>query len=219
MALALVAVGILALLVAAAVFGPMLLGSGPDERSVPTVLNMTKAEAEKALEDQGLKLGEIDREASEDVPKGRVVSQDPEPGEFLPAGDPVDVLISTGQPDVVMPDVLGDDKDDAKDELEELGLKVKLVEAESDADADVVIDSDPRPATSISVGTRVTVVYSDGPEEVPSVVGLMQSRATSSSRTPGSTSTSTSTPRPAPSGARCSPRPRRRSRRSRRGPP
>ena len=113
------------------------------------------------------------------MPKGRVVSQDPEPGEFLPAGDEVDVLISTGQPDVVMPDVLGDDKDDAKDELEELGLKVKLVEAESDADADVVIDSDPRPATSISVGTRVTVVYSDGPEEVPSVVGLMQSRATS----------------------------------------
>ncbi len=176
--LAVLGIAILALMVAAALVGPMLFNSGPDERSIPNLLNMTQAQAERALEDKGLALGEVTQEASEDVPKGRIISQDPGPGDFLEPGGEVDVLVSTGKPEVVMPDVLGDDKDSAKEELEALDLRVRLVERESDEDAGVVIDSDPRPATNVSVGTRVTLFYSDGPEEVPSVVGMQQDRAT-----------------------------------------
>jgi beta-lactam-binding protein with PASTA domain len=36
---------------------------------------------------------------------------------------------------------------------------------------------DPRPATSVSVDTLVTVYFSDGPEEVPSVVGMKENAA------------------------------------------
>ena len=174
----LLAVLIAALLIGAVVAATILFSSPPDDKSVPTVLNMTRAEAAQQLTDVGLKLGEVDREASEDVPKGRIISQDPAPGEFLPAGDPVDVLISTGNPEVVVPDVLGKNKTEARRQLEDLGLKVKLVERKSDEDRDVVIDSDPRPATTVSTGSLVTLFYSDGPEEVPSVLGMNQQRAT-----------------------------------------
>ena len=54
---------------------------------------------------------------------------------------------------------------------------MKLVKEQSDEDADTVIDSDPRPATSVSKGSLVTVVYSAGPKEVPSVVGLKEGAA------------------------------------------
>jgi len=175
----LVAVLIAALLIGAVWAAAMLFNSPPDDKSVPTVLNMTRAEASQQLTDVGLTLGDVEREASADVPKGRIISQDPAPGEFLPAGDPVDVLISTGNPEVVVPDVLGKGKIEARQQLEDLGLRVRLVEQDSDDEKDIVIDSDPRPATSVSTGRLVTLFYSDGPEEVPSVLGMTQRRATS----------------------------------------
>ena len=176
--LVLLAVLIAALLIGAAIFGPMLFNAEPEERSVPTLLNMTEAQAEAALTEQGLTLGDVEQEASEDVPKGRVISQTPDPGAFLAPGDPVDILVSTGKPEVVVPDVLGADRADARQEVEDAGLRVRLRERESDEEADVVIDSDPRPATNVSTGTIVTLFYSDGPEEVPSVIGMMEERAT-----------------------------------------
>ncbi|HET6626246.1 MAG TPA: Stk1 family PASTA domain-containing Ser/Thr kinase [Nocardioidaceae bacterium] len=176
--LVLLAVLVAALLIGAAIFGPMLFNSAPEEQSVPSVLNMSRAEAAQRLTQEDLTLGEVERRASEDVPKGKVVAQDPEAGAFLPAGDPVDIVLSTGKPDVVVPDVLGDDKFRARNELEDLGLKVKLVEEDSDEEQNLVINSEPRPATSVSVGSLVTLYYSDGPERVPSVLGMTEQRAT-----------------------------------------
>jgi serine/threonine protein kinase len=171
-------IAILGLLVAAAVVGPMLFNSPPEERSVPSLLNMTRAQAVDALESRGLTLGDTEQQASTDVPKGRIISQDPEPGDFLAPGGAVDVLISAGKPEVVVPDVLGDDREDARAELEDAQLRVKMVRRDSDEPAGTVIDTDPRPATTVAVDRLVTVFYSDGPEEVPNVVGLKQGRAT-----------------------------------------
>ena len=175
--LVLLAVLIAALLIGGAIIGPMLFNSPPERNSVPDLQMLTRAQAAQRLTDEGLTLGEVDRRASEDIAKGQVISQDPTAGEFLPPGDPVDIVISTGKPEVVVPDILGDDKFDAQNELEDMGLKVNLVEQDSDLDADVVVDSDPRPATSVSVGTLVTLYFSDGPAEVPSVLGMTEGRA------------------------------------------
>jgi serine/threonine-protein kinase len=122
-------------------------------------------------------VGHVAKEASEDVPKGRVVAQDPDPMSTLPPGDPVDLTVSTGQPDVVVPDILGDDKDTARQKLTDAGLQVKLVQRKSDETKDIVVDSNPRPATSVSKGSLVTVYYSAGPKQVPSVVGLKEGAA------------------------------------------
>ena len=172
------AVLIAALLIGAAIFGPMLFNPAPKETSVPDLSMLTRAEASQRLSEEGLELGTVDQRASEDVPKNNVISQDPQAGDFVPAGDPVNIVVSTGKPDVVVPDILGDDRSEARNELEDLQLKVKMVEQSSDAERDTVVDSDPRPATSVSVGSLVTLYYSDGPSEVPSVVGMTKRRAT-----------------------------------------
>jgi beta-lactam-binding protein with PASTA domain/predicted Ser/Thr protein kinase len=173
----LLAVGVLGLLIAAAIAGPMLFNSAPEERSVPTLLNMTRAEAERALKANELVLGDIERRASTDVPRNRVISQTPDPGDFLPVGGEVDVLISSGKPEVVVPDVLGDDKEDARAELEAEQLRVKLVRRNSDEEPGTVINTDPRPAERVAIDTLVTVFFSDGPEEVPNVVGMKEGAA------------------------------------------
>ena len=175
--LILTVIGVVALLVLAAVLGPMLFNSAPEEKTVPQVVNMTQKEAEQRIEAAGLTVGDVSKEASEDVPKGRVIAQDPDPLSALPPGDPVDLSVSTGQPDVVVPYIIGDDRDTARQKLTDAGLRAKLVEKRSDEEQGTVIDSDPRPATSVSKGSLVTVFYSAGPREVPSVVGLNEGAA------------------------------------------
>ena len=164
-------------------------------------------------------MGTVSQEASEDVPKGRVIAQDPDALSTLPPGSNVDLTVSTGKPDVVVPYVIGKDKDTARQELTDAGLRVKLVRKKSDAVADTVIGTDPNPAVSVSTGSLVTVSYSAGPKEVPSVVGLQEGAARSKLEAAGFTvdvvSDSPRNPRRAP----CSGRARTRSPPSRRARP
>jgi serine/threonine protein kinase len=172
-------VGIIALLVLAAVIGPLLFNSGPDEKTVPQLVNMSQQQAETRIKQVGLTVGQVSKEASEDVPKGHVIAQDPDPMSLLAPGGSVDLTVSTGKPDVVVPYVIGDDMDTARQKITDAGLQVKLVKKKSDEDQDTVIGTDPNPATSVSKGSLVTVFYSAGPKEVPSVVGLEESDARS----------------------------------------
>jgi serine/threonine protein kinase len=175
--LVLLVLGILALLVGAIIFGQMLFSSAPNESSVPSVLNMTRQQAEKALEDAELSLGRVEEQASSDVPKGRVLAQDPGPRSLVPPGSAVDITISTGDPEVVIPFLIGKDKNAAEQELLDLGLKPELVKQQSDEAKDTVIRTKPNAATHVSKGSTVKVFYSTGPRRVPSVVGLPEEEA------------------------------------------
>jgi eukaryotic-like serine/threonine-protein kinase len=106
-----------------------------------------------------------------------VIAQDPDAMSLLDPGGAVDLTVSTGKPDVVVPYVLGEDKDTARQKVTDAGLKVTLVKKQSDEEQDTVIGTDPNPATSVSKGSSVTVFYSAGPREVPSVVGLQEDAA------------------------------------------
>ena len=175
--LVVLALAVLGLLIAAAVVGPMLFSSSPEKESVPNVVSMTPAQAARALEAQGLTLGDQERQASADVPRNRIISQDPQPGAFLAAGGAVDVIVSDGKPEVIVPDVRDLDKEEARAELEERQLRVELVRRDSDEEAGTVIETDPRAATTVAIDSLVRVYFSDGPEEVPSVVGIQEERA------------------------------------------
>ena len=173
----LVALIVLALLIGAAFFGPMLFSSPPEERSVPSVLNMTRAQAKEAIEAAGLEVGEIDREPSTDVRRGLVLAQDPDPRSMLAPGSDVDLTLSTGDPEVTIPNVFGLDKNEARQQLEDLGLEVRLEEVQSDEPKDTVVATDPPRDTRVERGSTVVVEFSAGPQEVPSVVGMQEARA------------------------------------------
>ncbi|HEX4977864.1 MAG TPA: Stk1 family PASTA domain-containing Ser/Thr kinase [Nocardioides sp.] len=173
----LVALIVLALLIGAAVFGPMLFSSAPEENSVPSVLNMTRAQAKEAIEAAGLELGEVEKAPSTDVRSGLVLAQDPEPRSMLAPGSDVDITLSTGDPEVTIPNVFGLDKDEARQQLADLGLDVRLEEVQSDEPKDTVVATDPPRDTRVERGSTVVVEFSAGPQEVPSVVGLQESRA------------------------------------------
>jgi serine/threonine-protein kinase len=117
-------------------------------------------------------------EASDSIEKGRVISQDPSENSSVDPGTSVTIVVSSGKPDVQIPDVIGDNKDSAKDQLSALGLKVKLKAADSDENKDNVISVSPDVGSMVKTGSEVTLTYSKGPKEVPNVVGKTEAQAT-----------------------------------------
>ncbi len=169
---------LLALIVAALVFGPKLFSSPPDQQSVPTITGLTRAQAESAITSSGLKVGDVTAAASEDVARGRVISQDPQNDEKVDPGSAVDFVVSAGKPQVTLPDVVGQSKDDAAEQLRGEGLRVVLTQRDADDPKDQVVEMQPPSGTRVADGTKVTLFWSDGPEEVPSVVGKTEDAAT-----------------------------------------
>ncbi len=166
----LVLLGILAALAAWAL--PQLLSDPPPERvTVPELVDLKQADAEQAIIDAGLEVGDVELQADEEVRKGRVISQNPDADSRVDVGSTVDLVVSEGKPQVTVPSVVGEKRNAARQILEEEGLEVVLEVRESDEDANIVVETDPAAGTSVAVGSTVTVYYSAGPVKVEDVVG------------------------------------------------
>jgi serine/threonine-protein kinase len=169
---------LIALLVAALIFGPRLFSSPPEQQSVPTITGLTREQAERAITGSGLKVGDVSAAASEDVARGRVISQDPQNDQKVDPGSKVDFVVSAGKPQVTLPDVVGKSKDVAAEQLRGEGLRVVLTQRDADDPRDQVVAMQPPSGTRVADGSKVTVFWSDGPEEVPGVVGKTEGTAT-----------------------------------------
>src|SRR4051794_3897070 len=94
-----------ALIVAALVFGPKLFKAAPEKQAVPTITGLTRAQAENTIQESGLAVGEVSTAASKEVAEGRVISQTPDAGNQVDPDSKVDFVVSTGKPEIPLPDV------------------------------------------------------------------------------------------------------------------
>lgn len=95
--------------------------------NVPDVTGSSEEDAVKTLEDKGLK-ADVDYEYSDTVEKGKVISQVPTGGS-MEKGSRVRLVVSRGAESVKVPNVLGLSSEKAQERMEQLGLKVKFVDA------------------------------------------------------------------------------------------
>ncbi|MFJ7333755.1 Stk1 family PASTA domain-containing Ser/Thr kinase [Streptomyces sp. NPDC101116] len=150
------------------------VSDGPETVRVPALAGRKLGEARELLKDDGLEPGMVTRQFSEDVPRGSVVSARPADGTKVRAGTAVELVVSKGAP-IDIPDVTGSDEADARTELTEAGLKVKIATEQvnsSEYDKGQVVRQTPASGTAAE-GDTVTLTLSKGPEmiEVPDVVG------------------------------------------------
>lgn len=151
------------------------VSDGPETVRVPALAGRKLGEARDLLKDDGLAPGMVTREFSEDVPRGSVVSARPADGTKVRAGTAVALVVSKGAP-IDIPDVTGSDEADARSELSEAGLKVKIATERvnsSEYDKGQVVRQTPKSGIRAAEGDTVTLTLSKGPEmiEVPDVVG------------------------------------------------
>ena len=173
------------LIAGAAYLLPRLFERAPDQVPVPNVVGKTENQARALIGDAELAVGSIERETSSEVQTGRVISQSPNPDEYRDPDTVVNLTISLGKPQIEVPPVIGQDKDEAETTLLDLGFDVKLHEEESDEDRFRVIRTDPSQGETVAEGTTINVYYSDGREKVPNVVGKDQAKAEEAIRNAG----------------------------------
>ena len=133
---------------------------GPGTVGVPKLEGKPEAEARKQLEDLGFEV-DINRQSSSSVDSGLVIATSPGEDTQLGVGETVELIVSTGVATENVPNVLGLDRIDAEEQLEELGFEVQARQRDSDEPADTVISQNPTSGEA-EVGSTVTIVYSSG---------------------------------------------------------
>ena len=154
------------------------VSSGPGLVEMPDVEGMTEKEATELLEGEGLKV-EIKREFDADVRRGRAIRTVPGSGESAEKGSTVDLFISRGPEQVDVPNVVGQDIDEATRTLEKAGFEVDTTEDDSPEDEGQVLKQSPAAGDKADDGSTIKLTVASGQNAVPDVTGLKESDARS----------------------------------------
>ncbi len=141
---------------------------------VPLVIGLTEDEARQALADAGLSVSAVSTRVGDAADEGAVVDQVPAAGTELTAEDGVELVVSSGLPSELVPEMAGVDAEDAEDRLTAIGWEVDVrEEPHATVAAGVVTASDPIARTRLTLGETVTLIVSSGPAtvSVPNLLG------------------------------------------------
>lgn len=149
----------------------IVVSAGPELVEVPDLTGKTEQEAVDELEAVELIVGQTTEEASEDFEPGHVISQNPAATEQAPKGSAVDLVISSGPETVVVPSVVCDPVELAREKIRDAGLKFKRATPEfSDEcpDPGTIARTDPEAGAQVNPNSTVLVFESLGPLSTPS---------------------------------------------------
>jgi beta-lactam-binding protein with PASTA domain/predicted Ser/Thr protein kinase len=140
--------------------------------AVPNVVGLEEILAVRRLQGEDL-VPDVRRERHEEVQRGKVISQDPEPGDRVARDNQVVLRVSEGPPTTLVPDVEGRSATDAVAILKDAGLDANVESVPAREPEGTIIAQDPAAGETVRLGTSVRINASKGPELVivPSVVG------------------------------------------------
>ena len=135
----------------------LLVSEGTQLVGIPSVVGLQREVARGELRSAGFIPNVETRDSDE--PEGEVIEQVPGAGEQAERGDQVTIVVSTGAGSVVLPDVIGQVRESARETLQELGVRVltETIPAGTAADDGRVIDQAPGPQTRVHAGDPVTI--------------------------------------------------------------
>jgi beta-lactam-binding protein with PASTA domain len=176
----LLAMAVIAALVLVGLAGKALFAgdTAAPKFAIPTVTNLTQAQAEALLISKGFK--PVVSLATNPAPKGKVVDQNPQAGLLYPANTAVTITVSSGPGEATVPDVHGYNEASAKTTIEAVNLTVSKVVTVDDASVDkgLVIETVPKAFETVPAGSGVVLKVASGKVKVPYVVGLDRGAAT-----------------------------------------
>lgn len=170
----------LAAAVAIWVYGSSLNPGGGNQVEVPDLAGLSAEAAITVLSDYNLVLGSITPEES-DRPANTIIDQDPGVGSRITEGSSVNVTISAGATQIIVPTVAGlVSAEDARRVLASVNLQLgNITSVDNDQPEGYVVGSIPPAGTSVPVGTRVSIEISNGFGVVPALEGLPEAQARS----------------------------------------
>jgi serine/threonine-protein kinase len=154
----------------------LLAGAGKTY-AVPLVNGEQVAVAQAQIKAQHLRSTLVYRN-SDTVKANIVINSSPAEGNNVPANTLVTLFVSKGQAPIAVPNVVGQQQDQAAATLQSKGFKVDTkTDATSSSPAGQVISQNPSGGTA-APGATITITVSGGAVSVPPVVGDSQATAT-----------------------------------------
>ncbi|MGE5582445.1 MAG: Stk1 family PASTA domain-containing Ser/Thr kinase [Bacillota bacterium] len=144
----------------------VVLSRGPQLVRVPDLTGKTQIEAELALEEAGLKLGDILTVNQPDSPEGTVVKQLPAGETQIEWGASVSITLNVLNGNLVqVPNFIGRPLSEVRAELGSLGLVFnQATPTQNDIYPEgVVVDQKPVPYDKVALGTAMNFIVSAGP--------------------------------------------------------
>ena len=162
----------------------VVISSGEEAKmtTIPSVVGLAEADAEKALQAKNLVVKKGDPVYSDDVEQGEVVSVSPSEGAEVKEGTTVTLVISKGNQPATVPKLTGKSQSDAEAALSQAGLSGNATEDYSDTvEEGVIISQDTDAGKEVSKGTTIGYVVSKGPKmtvvTVPSILSFDKNAA------------------------------------------
>jgi serine/threonine-protein kinase len=151
--------------------------AAPKNRQVPNVLNLGESAASAQLRAEGFKVSPA-RAVSTTVLKNAVISTNPAGGSTAPRGSTVVVTISTGPPNVAVPNVVDQPVDPATLLLQQDGFVVSAKKLVSPQPPGTVLKQHPASGKAPQ-GSTVTLTVAQAPPNVtlPRLVGQTEAAA------------------------------------------
>ena len=157
----------------------VVVSSGSETASamVPNIIGLEIEKARELLENDGLELGTISSEFSDEFDKNTIMAQNPPYGTEIDIGKALDIMISKGPDTIIIPNIIGSDINYASRHLDSLGLRIITGISpmnESITLPGLVVSVEPGPGTSIHAGGTVEIKISvSGPlNKIPDMKGL-----------------------------------------------
>ncbi|MFC6149180.1 MULTISPECIES: Stk1 family PASTA domain-containing Ser/Thr kinase [Mumia] len=151
----------------------LTISKGKERYAAPDVEGMSEDEAEAALAEVKAIVGDVEREYSDTVDTGDVISASLPVGRMIRPDTEVDLVVSKGRKPVTVKDYTGKSLETAQAKLDKAGFEVEVDRVYDDeVPKDQVMAQDPASGTAYK-GDTITLTVSDGrePIEVPGVVG------------------------------------------------
>jgi len=125
---------------------------------VPVLVGTQRSVAVQQIRGRGLTPSVEEEESS--APAGEVIRQSPSAGSEVEPGSTVSIVVSRGEEQVSVPNVIGQLRPDAVQALRDAGLVPSVQEQETDVPSQVgrVTDQFPPPGSNVTSGTEVNVV-------------------------------------------------------------
>ncbi|WP_329274083.1 Stk1 family PASTA domain-containing Ser/Thr kinase [Streptomyces sp. NBC_01451] len=140
----------------------------------PNFVSQSKADAQQAAVNVELKLTFTEKPC-ENEPKGNICEQNPKAGVDVKKGDTIALVVSTGAPKVVVPNVINLSLEEAQAKLTGDGYQftVKTKTRESSEEPNSVLDQDPASGQEVEKGSTITLTIAKEEEKstVPDVTG------------------------------------------------
>ncbi|HEL2737632.1 TPA: Stk1 family PASTA domain-containing Ser/Thr kinase [Streptococcus suis] len=156
-----------------------VFNNSPRTVTVPDVVGQTLQVATENIEVAGLEVGTVTEEATTEVEEGKVLRTNPSAKTTRKEGSRVDIVLAKSAT-IEVPSLIGQAKDIVQQELESLGLQVRIKEEfSSQYGAGLVIAMDPNENALVGKGDIVTITVSKGvaPQTLPNVVSKTESAA------------------------------------------